>query len=135
MLDIRLKHLRKINNHTQQDIADLIGITRPAYTAYEQGVRNPDYTTLIKIADYYKVTTDFLLGRADENEDELVLATCYGRKVDILMHNLNNSKYLTLEKIPLSTKERETLLVSLEFGIELVKRMRKIHEPVEDTND
>lgn len=54
MLDIRLKHLRKINNRTQQDIADLIGITRPAYTAYEQGVRNPDYETLIKIADYYK---------------------------------------------------------------------------------
>lgn len=51
------------------------------------------------------------------------------------MHHLNNSKYLTLEQIPLSTKERESLLVSLKFGIELVKRMRKIHEPVEDTND
>lgn len=135
MLDIRLKHLRKINNRTQQDIADLIGITIPAYTAYEQGVRNPDYETLIKIADYYKVSTDFLLGRTHESEDEFVLATCYGRKVDILMHNLNNSKYLTLEQIPLSTKERESLLVSLVFGIELVKRMRKIHEPFEDTND
>ncbi|PIJ98091.1 hypothetical protein [Lysinibacillus sphaericus] len=76
-----------------------------------------------------------LLGRTDESEEELTLATCYGRKADILKHSLNNSKYLTLEQIPISAKERETLLISLEFGIELVKRMRKKHEPVEDTND
>lgn len=76
-----------------------------------------------------------LLGRTDESIEELTLATCYGRKVDILKHSLNNSKYLTLEQIPLSTKERETLLISLEFGVELVKRMRRKHEPIEDTND
>jgi|GEM_PF-3514904 len=76
-----------------------------------------------------------LLGRTDEREEELTLATCFGRKADILKHSLNNSKYLTLEQIPLSAKERETLLISLEFGIELVKRMRKKHEPVEDIND
>ncbi|TKI49852.1 MULTISPECIES: helix-turn-helix domain-containing protein [Lysinibacillus] len=65
MLGGRLKYLRKSNNKTQQDIADILGITRPAYTAYEQGKRNPDYEILEKIADYYNVSIDYLLGRTD----------------------------------------------------------------------
>lgn len=65
MLGSRLIYLRKQKGKTQQDIAKVIGITRPAYTAYETGKRNPDYDTLQKIADYYDVTTDYLLGRSD----------------------------------------------------------------------
>ncbi|MFJ7407079.1 MULTISPECIES: helix-turn-helix domain-containing protein [unclassified Lysinibacillus] len=65
MLGVRLKYLRKSDNKTQQDIADILGITRPAYTAYEQGKRNPDYEILEKIADYYNVSIDYLLGRTD----------------------------------------------------------------------
>lgn len=68
MLGVRLKYLRKSNNKTQQDIADILGITRPAYTAYEQGKRNPDYEILEKIADYYNVSTDYLLGRTENKE-------------------------------------------------------------------
>ncbi|MFJ7920038.1 helix-turn-helix domain-containing protein [Lysinibacillus fusiformis] len=70
MLGVRLKYLRKSNNKTQQDIADILGITRPAYTAYEQSKRNPDYEILEKIADYYNVSIDYLLGRTD-NKDAL----------------------------------------------------------------
>lgn len=66
MLGVRLKYLRKSNNKTQQDLADILGITRPAYTAYEQGKRNPDYGILEKIADYYNVSVDYLLGRTDK---------------------------------------------------------------------
>ncbi|MGE7623552.1 helix-turn-helix domain-containing protein [Viridibacillus sp. NPDC096237] len=65
MLGSRLIYLRKQKGKTQQDIAKVIGITRPAYTAYETGKRNPDYDTLEKIADYYDVSTDYLLGRSD----------------------------------------------------------------------
>ena len=68
MLGVRLKYLRKSNNKTQKDIADILGITRPAYTAYEQGKRNPDYEILEKIADYYNVSIDYLLGRTDNKE-------------------------------------------------------------------
>ncbi|PIJ95604.1 helix-turn-helix domain-containing protein [Lysinibacillus sphaericus] len=131
MLDIRLKQLRKSRNKTQQEVADYIGITRPAYTAYEQGVRNPDYETLLKVADYYSVTTDYLLGRTNEIIEELMIATCYGRKVGILMNDLNHSKYLTLDQIPLSTEERDYLIASLEFGMELVKRQRVIKNPID----
>lgn len=68
MLSSRLKHLRKINNKTQKQVADFIGITRPAFTAYEIGKREPDNKILQKIADYFEVTTDYLLGRSNEPE-------------------------------------------------------------------
>lgn len=65
MLHKRLTELRKEYKRTQQDLADLLGITRPAYTAYEAGKRHPDYEGLIKIADFYNVSTDYLLGVTD----------------------------------------------------------------------
>lgn len=66
MLAERLLKLRKDNKKTQQQVADYLKITRPAYTAYERGTRHPDYETLEKIADFFSVTTDYLLGRTDK---------------------------------------------------------------------
>lgn len=71
MLGTRLKHLRKRNNKTQQDIADMLCVTRPTYTAYEVEKRKPDYDILCKIADYYDVSTDYLLGRTDNEYNNL----------------------------------------------------------------
>ncbi len=72
-----LRELRKKNDKTQKELADFLGITRPAYTAYESGARQPDYETLKKLADYFGVTTDSLLGRneftAEKNKIEYAL--------------------------------------------------------------
>ncbi|MDE3837895.1 XRE family transcriptional regulator [Bacillus methanolicus] len=68
MLAERLVKLRKENNYTQQRVADFLGITRPAYTAYERGTRQPDYDILTKLADFYDVSVDYLLGRTDDPE-------------------------------------------------------------------
>ena len=65
MLAERLVMLRTQRKKTQQDMSDLLGITRPAYTAYESGSRKPDYDTLQKLADYFEVSVDFLLGRSN----------------------------------------------------------------------
>jgi len=45
----RLKFLRKSRNNTQQDIADILKITRPAYSAYERAKRSPDFKHLDKL--------------------------------------------------------------------------------------
>jgi len=68
LLAERLVKLRRKYNYTQQRLADFLGITRPAYTAYERGTRQPDYETLLKLADYYDVSIDYLLGRTDNPE-------------------------------------------------------------------
>lgn len=72
MLSKRLTELRKEKGVTQKDMSLLLGITRPAYTAYEMGKRQPDYETLIKLADYFNVTIDYLLGRTEFRRARLV---------------------------------------------------------------
>lgn len=72
MIGQRLSLLRKEKKKRQEDIAKVIGITRPAYTAYEKGKRSPDYDTLIKLAAYYNVTTDYLLGISDERDEKIL---------------------------------------------------------------
>lgn len=69
LLPKRLKEIRTEKEKTQQEIANYLGITRPAYTAYESGNRQPDYETLQRLADFFNVTTDFLLGRTDTRNE------------------------------------------------------------------
>lgn len=58
-----LKAVREIKNMTQKECADCLGITLRAWQTYEQGVSEPKQELLCKIADMFKVTTDYLLGR------------------------------------------------------------------------
>lgn len=67
MLPNRLRLLRG-ERLTQAQMADRIGVARTTYAMYEQGKREPDNATLIKIADYFEVSTDYLLGRTDAPE-------------------------------------------------------------------
>ncbi|HJI57636.1 MAG TPA: helix-turn-helix domain-containing protein [Oscillospiraceae bacterium] len=58
----RLKTLRIKKKLTQQQLADLLGLTKSVISAYENGLRYPAYDVLIIIARIFKVSTDFLLG-------------------------------------------------------------------------
>lgn len=71
MLKDKLKELRDLRKLTKKQAADNIGITERAYIAYEYGERDVSTETLIKIADFYGVTTDYLLGR-DTGEPETI---------------------------------------------------------------
>ncbi|WP_158077360.1 LexA family protein [Caenibacillus caldisaponilyticus] len=62
MLAYRLRSLRKQQKKTQQDLANLLGISRQAYSNYETGQREPDIESLKKLADYFGVSIDFLIG-------------------------------------------------------------------------
>lgn len=67
MLGNKLKSLRKETGKTQQQIADKLGITRAAYSHFENERNQPDSETLVKLADIFETTTDFLLGAAPSN--------------------------------------------------------------------
>ncbi|MCI1986939.1 MAG: helix-turn-helix domain-containing protein [Lactobacillus sp.] len=66
MLPERLRKLRTEKHFTQNQMADKLGITRPAYTAYESGKRQPDYDALKRLAAIFEVSTDYLLGNTDK---------------------------------------------------------------------
>jgi transcriptional regulator with XRE-family HTH domain len=61
----RIKELRTEFGITQADLAKLLKISDRAVGYYEKGEREPDNETLIKIAEYFKVSVDYLLGRTD----------------------------------------------------------------------
>ena len=63
MFPEKIKELRVSKKMTQQEVADKLGITRPAYTAYESGKREPDFSILQSLANIFDVTTDYLLAR------------------------------------------------------------------------
>lgn len=59
----RLKQLRLALGCTQSQMAELLGITTRGYRNYELGAREPELSILIKLADYFKVSLDDLVGR------------------------------------------------------------------------
>lgn len=69
MLAERLKTLRQKANLTQEEIAKKIGVSRPAYSYWEKGVKTPTPDKLTKIAKFYGVTTDYLLGNESEDDE------------------------------------------------------------------
>ena len=61
----RLRLLRSGKGVSQKQVADDIGITEVGYRNYEAGRRKPTFDVLPSIADFFNVSTDYLLGRTD----------------------------------------------------------------------
>lgn len=64
----RIKNLREDNDLTQQQLADELNISQRTYSHYELGSRKMPLEILIKLADYYNCSVDYLLGRTQKKE-------------------------------------------------------------------
>lgn len=62
----RLRDLREDRDLTQTQVAQLLGIRQTVYSRYERGFQNLPLEHLLFLADYYKVSTDYLLGRTND---------------------------------------------------------------------
>lgn len=62
----RLEDLRVDNDKTQIEIAEYLYLNRNVYWRYEKGEREIPVWAVIKLADYYRVSTDYLLGLTDD---------------------------------------------------------------------
>lgn len=65
ILGQRLKACRKAKKLTQQELSEILGLNRSTYAKYETGDNEPDNQTLQKLADFFEVNIDYLLGRSD----------------------------------------------------------------------
>ncbi len=61
----RLKELRLNERLTQRDMAEKLGLSQPSYIRYENGSSEPSQENLVKIADIFDVSIDYLLGRKE----------------------------------------------------------------------
>lgn len=85
MLSNNLEKLRKQNKITQKDFAKELGVPYTTYNAYELSKSIPTLDTLIKIADYFNVSLDYLVGRNFQgglSTDEYELINMYRQLIE-----------------------------------------------------
>lgn len=80
-----LKQLRKSHNLTQEELGLRIGLSKAVVSKYENGMGYPTFDMLIQIADYFGVTTDYLLGVAKN------------KAIDV--SNLNETQIETVQRV------------------------------------
>lgn len=105
---IRLKQLRTENDVSQSDIAKLLDVTRQAYSRYERGEREPDLEMLCKLADYYGVTVDYLIGHDSKSimdRPDSAIAENFIREFGDLFSDKTFQSYIKLYKL-MDTRQR-----------------------------
>ena len=65
MLKERIKELRTANGISQLELGKKVSLTQQAIAKWEKGIAEPDSETIAKLADFFGVTTDFLIGKSD----------------------------------------------------------------------
>ena len=67
----RLKQLRTEKNLSQTELAKVLNVSQRSISSWETGFRQPDFETLERIAKFFEVTTDYILGLEDETGTKL----------------------------------------------------------------
>ena len=91
---MKLKELRSLSNFTQAEVAKRVGITQFTYCNYENGKTQPDFDILIKIADLYNVSIDYLLGREFGSDLELGYLSTEKKEAVKLLLKLNDLNFI-----------------------------------------
>lgn len=89
---MRLKELRMQHKLLQKDVAEILRCSVPVYCRYEKGDREPPLGILLKLAEYYGVTVDYLMG-ADTQEpqpEQPEVNVMFRSDVPDLYHKLND---------------------------------------------
>ena len=63
----RLRDLREDHDLSQQQVADFLGMKQPQYSRYERGLRDIPTDVLIRLANLYKTSTDYILGLTNDS--------------------------------------------------------------------
>ena len=97
-----LKKLRNENKISQQQLADVIHVSQQSVNKYENHDVEPDIETLIKIADYFNVSVDYLIGRTEilQMADRLHMSDLTDSEVELInkFKNFNiKQQYLIIQ--------------------------------------
>ncbi|ENJ6136859.1 helix-turn-helix transcriptional regulator [Bacillus cereus] len=123
-LGYRLKKERERRNWSQKFVAEKIGITNTVLSNYERDYRDPDTTTLGKLADLYEISTDELLGRSNKlsKTEERDIA----RDLEKTLEELESSEEaLMFDGEPIDEHTKEMIRISLENSMRMAKQLAK----------
>jgi transcriptional regulator with XRE-family HTH domain len=150
----RIAALRNKKHLTQDQMAEILGVKRGRYNAWENGIANPDVDMLAAIAKYHKVTVDFILGLphpegvnmltqdmyADGYTDQSVfqeleerLKSSLSQKderdiatdLERMINDLESNEALAFHGEPMDDQTKELMRLSLENSLRLAKGMAK----------
>ena len=98
MFDNRLIKLREEMKKTKKEVADALGMPYNTYSNYESNLREPNSAVLIKIADFYNVSIDYLLGLSNIKsvDTDMQTACKYTGLSDEAMKNIKSSQKMDL---------------------------------------
>ena len=122
----RYAELCKEAGETPNSVAKIIGASSGSVTAWKNGT-DPRNATLSKIADYFGVSTDYLLGKEAKKapaltaKDERDIA----RNLEKIMADLENSGDLMFDGDPMSDEARASMRSAIELGLRAVKQLNK----------
>jgi len=134
VLGDRLRKLRTKKKITQEELGRKVNVTKVSISGYENGNRNPDTDTLQKLADYFNVSTDYLLGRTDNLDGNSIPELTKKDEKDIakdledIINNLSTDGYAQFDGRSiedLDEDDKELLIASLENSMKLAKRLAK----------
>lgn len=80
----RLKELRKKDQLTLDQLGNILGISRQVLSRYERGEREADYATLKKIASYFNVSIDYLLGYSNFYHPDAIKNNTPSKEIELL---------------------------------------------------
>ena len=72
MIGQTIRDLRKLKKMSQSELAKVVGVSQTTVTAWETGKAEPSSSAISNLADYFNVTTDYLLGRPEKKDDDNV---------------------------------------------------------------
>lgn len=105
---LRIKELRKSKGITARELADYVNVAESTMSLYENGKREPDFDTLLKIAKYLNTSVDYLLGNSDipyqENEGYLDSSSDSELSEDVIVYHRDGrtvKKHFTKEQMDL----------------------------------
>ncbi len=131
MFGNRLKSLRKSSGYTQKELGEKLNVSGRVIGYYESNERFPDKDTLTDIADFFKVSVDYLLGRTDikNNADDNKLNIDENEKdveelLEETMSQILNQDGLMLNGQIVDDNDLILLRNALKNGIEYVKSMK-----------
>lgn len=122
---MRLREIRENSEKTQTEVAKYLGVTRQAYNNYELGNRQLNPDMLDKLADYFNVTTDYLLGR----EDKTTLTTKDKKEITEILEStrqqLLSQEGLMFDGEPASEEDVQKIIMAMQMGMEMIKKENK----------
>ena len=107
----RIRYLRLKNNLTAKDLSIILGTSESAISLYENGKRKPSIELILKMADYFNVSTDFILGATENMADgEKVIDIDFSDVLENLIVYINNQNTIRFDGQKLDNDLKEIFM-------------------------